>query len=46
MQREKGQKEKMAKFILRAAEPKDVSDILRLIKVRQLLNFMFLLYYM
>lgn len=32
-QRKKEQKKKMANFILRKAEPKDVSDILRLIKV-------------
>lgn len=34
--REKEQKEKMANFTLRNAEPKDVSDILRLIKVQPL----------
>uniref|UniRef100_A0A3B4TS30 Spermidine/spermine N1-acetyltransferase 1 n=1 Tax=Seriola dumerili TaxID=41447 RepID=A0A3B4TS30_SERDU len=28
----------MANFILRTAEPRDVSDILRLIKVSQMLN--------
>lgn len=35
-QREKGKKEKMANFILRTAEPRDVADILRLIKVGQM----------
>lgn len=37
-QREKGQKEEMSNIILRSAEPKDVSDILRLIKVTQILD--------
>ena len=36
--REKGEKEKMASFILRKAEPRDVSDIMRLIKVREMLK--------
>lgn len=30
----------MANFVLRSAEPKDVSDILRLIKVRHFIRFL------